>query len=155
MELRNVKITIQQAANWYSSNNDTLKALALSAFSRDELILYYIKAQSKTVSLDLPLGQIDKFKTLAQLSLLASYLNSITKIEKGTKYFLGKNDGVDKDYIGRDSSYIYDITGWVKITSEQFKKGYLLALKNIQDPNWEIVEEHNWNDFIIEIINKE
>ena len=56
MELRNVKITIQQAANWYSSNNDTLKALALSAFSRDELILYYIKAQSKTVSLDLPLG---------------------------------------------------------------------------------------------------
>lgn len=65
---------------------------------------------------------------------------------------------VDKDYIGRDSSYIYDITGWVKITSEQFKKGYLLVLKNIQDPNWEIVEEHNWSDFIIEInksINKE
>ena len=62
---------------------------------------------------------------------------------------------VDKDYIGRDSSYICDITGWVKITSEQFKKGYLLVLKNIQDPNWEIVEEHNWSDFIIEIINKE
>ena len=65
---------------------------------------------------------------------------------------------VDEDYIGRDSSYIYDITGWVKITSEQFKKGYLLVLKNIQDPNWKIVEEHNWSDFIIEInksINKE
>lgn len=75
MELRNVKITIQQAANWYSSNNDTLKALALSAFSRDELILYYIKAQSKTVSLDLPLGQIDKFKTLAQLMNIARYYN--------------------------------------------------------------------------------
>lgn len=65
---------------------------------------------------------------------------------------------IDEDCIGRDSSYIYNITGWVKITSEQFKKGYLLALKNIQDPNWEIVEEHNWSDFIIEInksINKE
>lgn len=65
---------------------------------------------------------------------------------------------VDEDYIGRDSSYIYDVTGWVKITSEQFKKGYLLVLKNIQDPNWKIVEEHNWSDFIIEInksINKE
>lgn len=65
---------------------------------------------------------------------------------------------IDEDYIGRDSSYIYDITGWVKITSEQFKKGYLLTLKNIQDLNWEIVEEHNWSDFIIEInksINKE
>ena len=65
---------------------------------------------------------------------------------------------IDEDYIGRDSSYIYDITGWVKITSGQFKKGYLLVLKNIQDPNWKIVEEHNWSDFIIEInksINKE
>lgn len=65
---------------------------------------------------------------------------------------------VDEDYIGRDSSYIYDITGWVKITSEQFKKGYLLALKNIQDPNWEIIKKYNWSDFIIEInksINKE
>lgn len=109
MELRNVKITIQQAANWYSSNNDTLKALALSAFSRDELMLYYVKAQSKTISLDLPLGQIDKFKTLAQLSLLASYLNSITKIEKGTKYFLGKNDGVNHSIVNKlfDNIYIY------------------------------------------------
>lgn len=77
---------------------------------------------------------------------------------------VGKSDSyiyyicVDEDYIGRDSSYIYDITGWVKITSKQFKKGYLLALKNIQDPNWEIVKEYNWSDFIIEIeksINKE
>lgn len=109
MELRNVKITIQQAANWYSSNNDTLKALALSAFSRDELILYYIKAQSKTISLDLPLGQIDKFKTLAQLSLLASYFNSITKIEKDTKYFLGKNNEVNHSLASTlfDNIYIY------------------------------------------------
>ena len=109
METRNVKITIQQAANWYSSNNDTLKALALSTFSRDEIILYYVKAQSKTVSLDLPQGQIDKFKTLAQLSVLASYFNSITKIEKGTKYFLGKNDKVNHSIVTElfDNIYIY------------------------------------------------
>ena len=109
MELRNVKITIQQAANWYSSNNDTLKALALSAFSRDEIIIYCIKAQSKTVSLDLPLGQIDKFKTLAQLSVLASYFNKSTKIEKGTRYFLGKNDEVNHSIVTKlfDNIYIY------------------------------------------------
>lgn len=109
MELRNVKITIQQAANWYSSNNDTLKALALSAFSRDEIIIYCIKTQSKTVSLDLPLGQIDKFKTLAQLSVLASYFNKLTKIEKGTKYFLGKNDEVNHSIVTElfDNIYIY------------------------------------------------
>lgn len=109
METRNVKITIQQAANWYSSNDVALKALALSAFSRDEIILYYVKAQSKTVSLDLPQGQINKFKTLAQLSVLASYFNSITKIEKGTKYFLGKNDEVNHSIVTElfDNIYIY------------------------------------------------
>lgn len=77
---------------------------------------------------------------------------------------VGKSDSyiyyicVNETYINRDSSCIYDITGWVKITSEQFKKGYFLALKNIQDPNLEIVKEYNWSDFIIEInksINKE
>lgn len=77
---------------------------------------------------------------------------------------VGKSDSyvyyicVNETYISRDSSYIYDITGWEKITSEQFKKGYILSLKNIQDPNWEIVKEYNWSDFIIEIeksINKE
>ena len=109
METRNVKITIEQAATWYSSNIDALKALALSAFSRDELILYYVKTQSKTVSLDLPQGQIDKFKTLAQLSVLASYFNKITKIEKGARYFLGKNDEVNHSIVTElfDNIYIY------------------------------------------------
>lgn len=86
-------------------------------------------------------------------------------IEWGTLIkIVGKSDSyvyyicVNETYISRDSSYIYDITGLVKITSEQFKKGYILSLKNIQDPNWEIVKEYNWSDFIIEIkksINKE
>ena len=109
METRNIKITIEQAATWYSSSNDALKALALSAFSRDELILYYVKTQSKTVSLDLPQGQIDKFKTLAQLSVLASYFNKITKIERGARYFLGKNDEVNHSIATKlfDNIYIY------------------------------------------------
>lgn len=109
METRNIKITIEQAATWYSSSNDALKALALSAFSRDELILYYVKTQSKTVSLDLPQGQIDKFKTLAQLSVLASYFNKITKIERGARYFLGKNNEVNHSLASTlfDNIYIY------------------------------------------------
>ena len=109
METRNVKITIEQAANWYSSSSDALKALALSAFSRDEIILYYVKTQSKTVSLDLPQGQIDKFKTLALLSILASYFNKITKIEKDTRYFLGKNDAINHSIATSlfDNIYIY------------------------------------------------
>lgn len=65
---------------------------------------------------------------------------------------------VNEDAIRREFTTLESIRGWKKITSEQFKKGYLLALKNIQDPNWEIVKKYNWSDFIIEInksINKE
>lgn len=59
---------------------------------------------------------------------------------KTLKELRAKYKQLKEDYIGRDSSYVYDVTGWVKITSEQFKKGYLLTLKNIQDPNWEIIK---------------
>ena len=60
----------------------------------------------------------------------------------------------DEDYIGRDSSYIYDITGWVKITSEQFKDAYLAVIKDIQDPDLEDETESNWDRTLKSIVKK-
>lgn len=37
MEERSVKITIEQAREWVNSDNETLKTLALSAYSKEEL----------------------------------------------------------------------------------------------------------------------
>ena len=88
------------------------------------------------------------------LDIVWNNLMKIVSISDNYIYYIC----LDNASITRDNIYIYDTEDWVKITSEQFKKGYLLALKNIQDPNWKIVEEHNWSDFIIEInksINKE
>ena len=50
---------------------------------------------------------------------------------------------IDENCISRDSSYIYDITGWVKITSQQFKNAYLAVIKDIQDPDLEDRNESN------------
>lgn len=66
---------------------------------------------------------------------------------------------IDETCISRDSSYIYDITGWVKITSEQFKDAYLAVIKDIQDPDLEDRNESNLGiileSIILETINKE
>lgn len=66
---------------------------------------------------------------------------------------------IDENCISRDSSYIYDIEGWVKITSQQFKNAYLAAIKDIQDPYLEDKDESNLNivlkSIISESINKE
>lgn len=66
---------------------------------------------------------------------------------------------IDENCISRDSSYIYDITGWVKITSQQFKNAYLAVIKDIQDPDLEDRNESNLGiileSIILESINKE
>lgn len=126
-----------------------------------ELRAKYKQLKKESVNIYNQIRLLEKKEIRSSLTVGNCYFdiefNTLIKIVAGSNsyvYYIC----VDEDYISRDSSYIYDITGWVKITSEQFKKGYLLALKNIQDPNWKIVEEHNWSDFIIEInksINKE
>lgn len=66
---------------------------------------------------------------------------------------------IEENCISRDSSYIYDIEGWVKITSQQFKNAYLAAIKDIQDPYLEDKDESNLSivlkSIISESINKE
>lgn len=52
---------------------------------------------------------------------------------------------LDKAYITRDESYIFDIEGWERITSEQFKNAYLATMKDIQDPDFEEGTESNWD----------
>ena len=37
MKERNITITIDKAREWYNSENDTLKKIALQAFSKNEL----------------------------------------------------------------------------------------------------------------------
>ena len=41
MEKRNITITLEKAVEWYNSGNDSLKEIALQAFSRDELLYNY------------------------------------------------------------------------------------------------------------------
>lgn len=46
MEKRNITITLEKAVEWYNSGNDSLKEVALQAFSRDELLYNYRNIKS-------------------------------------------------------------------------------------------------------------
>lgn len=43
---RNITITLEKAREWYNSDNDSLKEVALQAFSRDELLYNYRNIKS-------------------------------------------------------------------------------------------------------------
>lgn len=46
MEKRNIEVTIETAKQWYNSKNETLKELALNAFSKNELVANYKNIKS-------------------------------------------------------------------------------------------------------------
>ena len=58
MEERSVKITIEQAREWVNSDNKTLKTLALSAYSKEEL-------EEET---------LDSIRNKLQISMIGKYI---------------------------------------------------------------------------------
>ena len=88
MEKRNISVTLEQAIEWYNSNNTTLKTLALSAYSRNELEYHikiaecnieYIEEQLKCKTMighfNIIKDDYAKFRTLATLNTIAKYYN--------------------------------------------------------------------------------
>lgn len=98
---RTVKITLENAKEWYNSDNATLKELALQAFTRKELetisykdILDKSKPYSK-YDLEIPYSQVNKWTAIHKLAMIAAYLNRGWKPdwdnEDEPKWFILKN----------------------------------------------------------------
>lgn len=109
METRNVKISIDQALNWLKSDNNTLRTLALSAYTVEELTSYAILKKVEMTTINAPKDKVDKIKTLIELSEYASFYNRVTSIKEDRRYFIGKNDTVNHSSAIRliDNIYIY------------------------------------------------
>lgn len=95
MEKRNIKVTLEQATEWYNSGNETLRTLALTVFTEEELTLnmkYIHKAVNyDTVWIDTPLEEVNKHKALSDLAMIAKYFNgSWKKTPSNTGYFLAQ-----------------------------------------------------------------
>lgn len=108
METRNIKVSIEDALRWYKSGDETLKVLALSAYTEDELISYYLKSKAEIIHLYIPRDKVKEFDILAELSLFASFFNKTKEIEDNTRYFIGKNSRINTDFTNKlfDNVYI-------------------------------------------------
>lgn len=73
MEKRNVTVTLEKAKEWYNSNNESLKEIALQAFSRDEIMLDFENITSFKAACDaLGLNYNDAI-------FIVNYTNKISK----------------------------------------------------------------------------
>ena len=79
METRNISVTLEQAREWYNSENDTLRTLALNAYTKEELELNYSLIESQVDQVCgyyyAPRCEGKKFQVLAKLATIAKYYN--------------------------------------------------------------------------------
>lgn len=93
-ERRNIKVTLEQAIEWYNSGNTTLRTLALSAYTEDELKFNFQYISNKVcntcVCVTVPANDGEKHNTLVDLAVIAKYFNgNWKKTTCNTGYFLG------------------------------------------------------------------
>lgn len=92
-EKRNIKVTLEQAIEWYNNGNSTLRTLALSAYTEDELKLNFKYINSKVCNtgfyVNVPVNEVEKYKTLTDLAIIAKFFNgSWKKTINNAGYFI-------------------------------------------------------------------
>ena len=135
MEKRNITVSLEEARNWYNSQNQTLRKLALQAYTEKELnepqsLKEVIESLGvKSLSLNMKLGGKDASSSMKlskeigieigsaltlhmKLALIAKYFNGTWKPEMDkTKYFLGR------------TPYSYDLPNSTKLNN-----GYYIGI---------------------------
>ena len=127
----------------------------------EELRNKYKKLKEESNNIYSKIRTLEKKKAISKFTVGDCYLDTIwntlikiVSISDSYIYYIYLDDAI----ISRDNSYIFDIEGWEKITSEQFKDAYLAIIKDIQDPDLNVKEESNWDiafKSILESVNKE
>lgn len=126
----------------------------------EELENKYKKLQEESNNLYSRIRALEKRDAISKFTVGDCYLDTkwndlikIVSIKDNYVYYICLGEAC----ITRNNSYIYDIGDWEKITSHQFKDGYLAIIKDIRDPDFEEGPESNWNrvlDSIISSLNK-
>lgn len=130
MEKRNIKVSLEEARNWYNGKDQTLRRLALQAYTERELsepslkeVLEALGIQS--LNLNMKLGGKDASSTMKlskeigmtltlhmKLALIAKYFNGTWRPEMDkTKYFLAR------------TPYSYDVPNSIKLDN-----GYYIGI---------------------------
>lgn len=143
---RTIQISLQQAREWYNSGNDTLKTLALSSFSKEEIDPYprswseYLKNHpGLLLSLIAPEPMCSKLMAYSKLLLLRREWIHIWSQEQG----LEKDWEPDYNYLSQHKYYIYFeydvmLIGWannmmhpLSFPTRELAENFLNTFKNL------------------------
>lgn len=124
MEEKTIKVSIDTARKWYESDNETLKTLALQAFTEDELKVetfeniksklkigdiitnYYFNTFDDTIITNDKQNQIvNKLQVFMKLNLIAIYYNNLHN-DKIDNYFIGKSINKGKNNLNNTNFFI-------------------------------------------------
>lgn len=145
METRNISVTLEQAIKWYNSGNDTLRELALNAYTKGELGPDYnsidLEVDQICTCICIPRCEGKKFQVLAKLATIAKYYNKDwERTIYNTGYFISnhnpgngpvddcyKNIGVYKHNSAQYAGVIYfrnseDAVKAIKILGDEVKE---------------------------------
>ena len=145
METRNISVTLEQAREWYNSGNNTLRTLALNAYTKGELELDYNSIDREVdqicTCVCIPRCERKKFQVLAKLATIAKYYNKDwERTIYNTGYFISnhspgngpiddcyKNIGVYKHFSAQYAGVIYfrnseDAVKALKILGDEVKE---------------------------------
>ena len=126
VEKRNITVSLEEARNWYNGENQTLRKLALQAYTEKELsepqnfneVLESLGIQSLNVGMKVNGKEVssveigNELATHIKLMFIAKYFNGTWKPEMDkTKYFLGR------------TPYSYDIPNSAKLDN-----GYYIGI---------------------------
>ena len=116
MESRNIKVTLEQAREWYRDQNSTLRELALSVYTEKELLEYHdIESHINTsiLPVTVPYSEILKVYHNTRLEVIAKYLNGTWKNDiNNTGYCINKvlMDNLSYFVIGQSQKIQYSGT---------------------------------------------
>lgn len=139
-EKRNIKVTLEEAIEWYNSGNNTLRTLALSACTEDELKLNFKYINSKVcntrICANVPVNEAEKYNTLVDLAVIAKFFNgSWKKTTDNTGYFLGNyvRNSLVVDIYNGVSVYQHNTVQYAGVVYFRNQKDAVKAVKILGD----------------------
>lgn len=140
MEKRNIKVTLEQAMEWYNSGNRILRTLALGAYTEDELKLSFKYISSKVCNTcfcaNVPVDEAEKYNTLVDLAVIAKFFNgSWKKTTSNTGYFLANYNSVIGPAIDQHNTVKYAGIVYFRNQEDAIKAAKILGdrVKNLFD----------------------
>lgn len=119
-----LEVTLEQAREWYESDNEGLKNLALAIFGEEMMIPSFLEVVQ---SEKLTISELDQLASLACLQLTANYLNKgWSKTEGNIGYFLGTGSSLS----GKVET---DIKGVYIATHQNVKYPGIVYFKTVED----------------------